>query len=502
MSRSAELGAIDAVVGRRWALSVVLVSNRVASTKADGPIEGGLASALLQAVKHSGAIWVGSRLRAADSSRPPLAALEPMGAGAIAKVDLPGDRYRRYYEGFANSALWPVLHSRPDLIRTDEDDYAAYCEINGMMARGLRSFLRPDALVWVHDYHFLTLAQELRRLGVDRPLGFFLHTPFPDRASFSCLPRHRELVRAMLQYDLLGFQTDGDRANFADYVRKEIGLTVPAQAFVIETKTRIETFPIGINTQAFANDAIKAAARPEVARLRGSLQDTKLVIGVDRIDYSKGLENRFRAFDLLFQTSPELKRQVSLLQIGLPSRGQIATYGRLQTELAAQVSEINGRHGEVDWQPIRYLNKGYAQSTLAGFYRTAQVGLVTPLHDGMNLVAKEYVAAQNPLQPGVLVLSKFAGAAKQLDAALLVNPNDMVDMTQAIRHALAMPLNERRERWETMMAVLEDTDVDTWFADFMASLAKSGRLPQIIPSRETAISPLITPTGLAAVKSS
>ncbi len=279
-------------------------------------------------------------------------------------------------------------------------------------------------------------------------------------------------------------------------------MTAPAQAFVVETKTRLETFPIGINTQAFAGDAIKAAARPEISRLRASLQNAKLVIGVDRIDYSKGLENRFRAFDRLFQTSPELKRQVSLLQIGLPSRGQIATYRRLQTELAAMVSDINGRHGEVDWLPIRYLNKGFAQSTLAGFYRTAQVGLVTPLHDGMNLVAKEYVAAQNPLDPGVLVLSKFAGAAKQLDAALLVNPNDMAEMTQAIRHALAMPLNERRERWETMMAVLENTDVDTWFADFMTSLAKSAHLPQIIPSREIAISPMMTPTGLAAVKSS
>jgi trehalose 6-phosphate synthase len=485
-------------------VSVVLVSNRAVSSRANGPVEGGLASALLQAVKHSGATWVGTRVRASDSARAqPLSALEALGAGTIALVDLPSERYRRYYEGFANSALWPVLHSRPDLIRVNEEDYAAYCDINAIMARGLRTFLRPDALIWVHDYHFLTLAQELRRLGVDRPIGFFLHTPFPDRCLFSSLPRHRELVRAMLQYDLIGFQTDTDRSNFAEYVRKELGLTAAAQAFVAETKTRIETFPIGIDTQAFANDAIRATARPDIARLRASLQNAKLVIGVDRIDYSKGLENRFRAFDRLLQTSPELKRQVSLLQIGLPSRGQIATYCRLQTELAAQVSDINGRHGEVDWLPIRYLNKGFAQSTLAGFYRTAQVGLVTPLHDGMNLVAKEYVAAQNPLDPGVLVLSRFAGAAKQLDAAFLVNPNDMADMTQAIRHALAMPLNERRERWEAMMTVLENTDVDAWFADFMASLAKSTRLPQIVPSRETAISPFLSSsTGLAAVKSS
>jgi trehalose 6-phosphate synthase len=488
-------------------VSVILVSNRAVSSKADGPIEGGLASALLQAVKNSGAIWVGTRVRASDAPRKqPLSTLEALGTGAIARVDLPSDRYQRYYAGFANSALWPVLHSRPDLIRANDEDYAAYCEVNGSMARALRSFVKPDSLVWVHDYHFLTLGQELRRLGVDRPTGFFLHTPFPERSSFSSLPRHRDLVRAMLHYDLIGFQTDTDRANFADYVRNELGLTAAAQVFVAETKTRIATFPIGINTQAFATNAITAAARPEVVRLRASLQNAKLVIGVDRIDYSKGLDNRFRAFDRLFQTNPELKRHVRLLQIGLPSRGQIATYGRLQTELATLVGEINGRHGEIDWVPIRYLNKGFPQSTLAGLYRTAQAGLVTPLHDGMNLVAKEYVAAQNPLDPGVLVLSKFAGAANQLDAAILVNPNDIEEMSQAVRRALAMPLNERRERWETMMSVLEKTNVDAWFADFMTNLTKSARLPEIRPSREIAISsPLsssTSPTGLAAVKSS
>lgn len=222
---------------------------------------------------------------------------------------------------------------------------------------------------------------------------------------------------------------------------------------------------------AFAERATKAAARPEVSRLRSSLQGAKLVIGVDRVDYSKGLVNRLRAFDRMLQSEPTLKWNVSLLQIAAPSRSHIDAYRQLQIELATLVGEINGRHGEVDWIPIRYLNKGYAQSTLAGFYRTGRVGLVTPFHDGMNLVAKEYVAAQNPLDPGVLVLSEFAGAAKQLDAALLVNPHDIDGVARAISNGLAMSSAERRDRWNAMMAKLEASPLDSWFSDFVAALA-------------------------------
>jgi trehalose 6-phosphate synthase len=470
----------------------ILVSNRVVSPKADGaPIEGGLASALIQAVKNSGAIWVGTRVSQNDTMRKePLAALEALGSGATARVDIPSERYRRYYEGFANSALWPILHSRPDLIRVDHDDYTAYCEVNAIMARSLRGFLKPDSTIWVHDYHFLTLGRELRRLGIDRPIGFFLHTPFPRPTSFVSLPGHRELARAMLQYDLIGFQTDTDLMNFATYVERNLGMSVPGRTFVTETRTTLASFPIGIDAHAFAADAVKAAARPDIARLRASLMGAKLVIGVDRIDYSKGLDNRLRAFDRLFQTAPELKRQVTMLQVALPSRGQISTYCRLQAELAALVSDINGKHGEIDWTPIRYLNKGFNQAALAGLYRAAHVGLVTPLYDGMNLVAKEYVAAQNPLDPGVLVLSERAGAAQQLDAALLVNPHDTEGMAEAIRTAMEMPLEERQERWQAMMAVVERDNIEAWFRDFTATLAETERALPRRASPELAMPPV------------
>jgi len=238
-------------------------------------------------------------------------------------------------------------------------------------------------------------------------------------------------------------------------------------------RTRAAVFPIGIDPQKFAQLAAKAVTHPDVSRLRRSLNGEALAIGVDRLDYSKGLVNRIKAFDRMWTLHPQLKRTASLLQIATPSRGGIEAYGNLQTEVARLVSDVNGIHGEVDWTPIRYLNKGFGQAVLAGLYRTAQVGVVTPLQDGMNLVAKEYVAAQNPENPGVLVLSKFAGAANELDTALLVNPHDIDGMARTIATALSMPLTERRMRWEAMMTKLHAHTIQRWFADFVDALQET-----------------------------
>jgi trehalose 6-phosphate synthase len=465
-------------------LSVVVISNRVAQAKPDEPVAGGLAAALLPMVRESGAIWVGSSGHAADAaqSKHAFAKIEALGSGALATVDIPAQHYLGFYEGFANSALWPALHSRPDLIQVTADDYTSYREVNAFMARALLRFNKPDAAFWVQDYHFLTLGAELRRLGVDRPIGFFLHTPWAERRTMAAVPHHADFVREMLAYDLIGFQTVEDRQHFEDYLQAELGLTPVDGSIATEWGwTQLATFPIGIDVDEFAARAARAVTRPEVARLRQSLQDEKLVLGVDRLDYSKGLLNRVRAFDRLLDMQPSLKRQVAMLQVAVLSRGNIRAYRELKAELAALVTEVNARHGEVDWTPIRYLNKGFSQLTLAGFYRTAQVGLVTPLHDGMNLVAKEYVAAQNPLDPGVLVLSSFAGAAKELDAALLVNPHNTDEMASQIARALAMSLEERRERWQRMVVKLRRASVRNWFGDFLNTLIAVRRAPAIPP---------------------
>jgi trehalose 6-phosphate synthase len=453
-------------------VNLVVVSNRVARGQANEPMTGGLAAALLPVVEKSGAIWVGSSGRVREGTqKEPFAEIEALGSGALAMLDLPAAHYGGYYEGFANSALWPALHSRADLIRVSEEDYSSYREVNAFTARALLRFKRPETAFWIQDYHFLALAAELRALGVTQPIGFFLHTPWPAREIIEGVPHHRELIEAMLACDLIGFQTAADCENFLGYIASYLGLEVENN--VVTSRygtTRVAVFPIGIDVEKFALQATRAVSHPEVSRLRRSLNGEKLAIGVDRMDYSKGLINRINAFDRMWTLYPSLARTVSLLQIATPSRGAIEAYGNLQSELAKLVSAVNGAHGEVDWTPIRYLNKGYSQTVLAGLYRTAQVGVVTPLHDGMNLVAKEYVAAQNPADPGVLVLSKFAGAANELDTALLVNPHDIDSMARTIASALAMPLPERQMRWEAMMMKLRSHTIQQWFADFVESL--------------------------------
>lgn len=454
-------------------MKLIVVSNRVARAAANEPLTGGLAAALLPVVERTGAIWVGSSDRLRDSSqKDPFTAIEALGAGALAMVELPAAHYAGYYEGFANSALWPALHSRLDLVRVSHEDYKSYREVNAFMARTLLRFRKPDAAFWIQDYHFLALGAELRSLGVTEPIGFFLHTPWPSATTITGVPNHRELIEAMLAYDLIGFQTADDRHNFLDYLSTELNYAVDGDTVSSRYGiSRCAVFPIGIDADKFAAQAVRASSHPEVSRLRRSLnRDEKLIIGVDRLDYSKGLMNRISAFDQMLTAQPGLHRAVSLLQIATPSRGTIDAYGALQGELAKLVSDVNGRHGEVDWTPIRYLNKGFGQTVLAGLYRSAQVGLVTPVQDGMNLVAKEYVAAQNPVDPGVLVLSKFAGAADELDSALLVNPHDVQGMARTLALALAMPQNERRMRWEAMMAKLQQRSIHTWFSDYVAAL--------------------------------
>lgn len=474
----------------------IVVSNRVARITPDHPMIGGLAAALLPAVKKSGVVWFGSSGNTRDIADgvTPLFEVESYGRGTIARVDLPAQHYEGFYAGFANSALWPLLHSRPDIARATAQDYAAYREVNAYMARTLAAFAPPQSTFWIHDYHFLTLASELRKLGVRRKIGFFLHTPWAERRVMTGLPQWRELADAMLAYDLIGFQTDRDRDNFAELLRQD--LRIPGTGLTFDSRhgsCRLATFPIGIDAQDFAERAQEADTSADVQRLRASLGESKLVIGVDRVDYSKGLEQRLQSFDLLLARYPALKRRLSLLQIATPSRSDIDTYRNLQADVARMVGEINGRHGEVDWTPVRYVNKGYCQSTLAGFYRAAAVGLITPLRDGMNLVAKEYIAAQDGNDPGVLVLSKFAGAAKELDAALLVDPNDTEAVVRRIATALTMPQEERRARWQRNMEKLLSHSIHAWFAGFMKAL-KTPAPENVFPLVPARLPPLRTGT--------
>jgi trehalose 6-phosphate synthase len=480
----------------------VVVSNRVAPVTPGGPMMGGLASALLPAVRKSGVVWFGSsgKTRKTIPGTTPLVQVESYGRGTIATVDLPDQHYSGFYEGYANSALWPLLHSRPDLARINSRDYVCYCEVNAYMARTLAAFGGSKSTFWIHDYHFLPLGRALRDLGITREIGFFLHTPWPERQIIARLPQYRELAQAMLAYDLIGFQTDRDRDNFADLVRHD--LRQPASGLAFRTRRgvcRLATFPIGIDAREFAASAQQSLNDPEVRRLRTSLEGAKLIVGVDRLDYSKGLIQRVQAYDRFLTEHPQFNRRVSMLQIAVPSRTTIETYRGLQCEVAGLVGDLNGRHGEIDWTPLRYVNKGYGQATLAGFYRMAAIGLVTPLQDGMNLVAKEFIAAQDSEDPGVLVLSKYAGAANELDAALLVDPCDIDEVATQIAAGLAMPRGERRARWQQMADRLQRRTIHRWFADFLQEL-KSPRAALVppVPGKVTPLRPSAREEAIAA----
>lgn len=444
---------------------------------------GGLAAALLPAVKKSGVVWFGSsgRTRNIPPGATPLVQIQSHGHGSIATVDVPEQHYSGFYKGYSNSALWPLLHSRTDLVRVSASDYASYRAMNAYMARMVTTFGGRQSCIWVHDYHFLPLALELRKLGVMQRIGFFLHTPWPNPHIFASLDQARELADAMLSYDLIGFQTDTDRKNFAEFVTKE--LRAPSSGTTVRTRDtscRFATFPIGIAVQEFAEQAQRASQDSDTRRLRASLNGSQLLIGVDRIDYSKGLRERLRAYDRLFERYPRLKRQLSMLQIAIPSRSSIEIYRNLQHDIAALAGEVNARHGDVDWTPVRYVTRSFCQSKLAGFYRAARVGVVTPLRDGMNLVAKEYVAAQDPADPGVLVLSRSAGAARELSAALQVDPSDIETTAQRIASALMMPREERFARWQDMMDVLLRHSLHAWFSGFMTTLKSTHRAEKFI----------------------
>ena len=454
---------------------LVIVSNRVGSPLKGN--EGGLATAILAAFGQREVVWFGWSGEVTD---------EPSGPTRVHRdgrltrmlVDLERSDYEGYYLEFANCVLWPVFHYRVNLAEYGRERWAAYNRVNEMFAERLAPAVEPDDILWVHDYHLMPLGAALRRLRVDNPIGFFLHIPFPAPEVLATLPVHEALVRALFAYDLVGFQTENDLQAFRDYVEREAGGWTDDDGTIhaYGTSVRAASFPISIDTRLVAARAARAASTSRAARLRDSLAGRRLVIGVDRLDYTKGLVHRFDAVERLLEGNPEYRRTVVVLQIAPPSREDVAEYQRIRAELDARIGRINGRFGEPDHLPLRYVNRSFRQETLFGFYRASRVGLVTPLRDGMNLVAKEFVASQDPDDPGVLVLSRFAGAARELEAALIVNPFDVDQIADALDRGLAMPVDERRVRHASMMAHLDDHDVHAWRNAFLEALQHPDRI--------------------------
>jgi trehalose 6-phosphate synthase len=462
---------------------LVVVSNRVSVPSDSSKRAGGLEVALRPALQNNGGVWLGWSGKVAAKNELETRSVRHKNIEYVI-TDLSKEGFEEYYSGFANRVLWPILHYRLDLAEFAHRDLSGYFKVNNHFATELEKIIARDDLIWVHDYHLIPIADALRRRGHSNRIGFFLHVPLPPPEILTSLPNHKKLIPLLMQYDVLGFQTDGDVQNFVRYLISECDQM--RQTRVLETadhnvtlsvngqQTLVASFPVGIEPRAFTRLARRNEQSPLVKNLTASLGGRNLVIGVDRLDYSKGLIQRLDAFDIFLENHREWLGKLTYLQITPTNRIEIPEYSELQAALESAAGRINGKYGEVSWTPIRYVNRVYARSVLAGLYRTARVGLVTPLRDGMNLVAKEYVAAQDPNDPGVLILSQFAGAAIKFQSALLVNPYDAESVAAALVQALAMPLEERRSRHKKLYAAICEYGVERWQREFLTAL-RQGR---------------------------
>ncbi len=457
---------------------LVAVSNRVGAPRGAASA-GGLAVALVEALQQSGGLWFGWSGKT-TSQKASTARLEHEGGLTLVTLDLPKDEYDGYYFGFSNRCLWPACHFRPDLIDFDHAAFEAYSKVNRRFAQALAPLLRDDDLIWVHDYQLLPLAHELRKLGATQRIGFFLHIPFPPPDLLVALPVHATLVDWLFDYDLVGLQTERDVHRLHDYLIQEAGGRVDGPRISANNReTRVAAFPIGIDAQQFNALARSPAGSREFNRMREALRGRTQIIGVDRLDYSKGLLRRMHAFERLLERHPKTHGNVEYLQVAPLSRRELKAYEDFRLELEHGAARINGRFASFDWTPLRYLTQPLPRRTLAGLYRASRIGLVTPLRDGMNLVAKEYVAAQDPEDPGVLVLSRFAGAAAQMTMALQVNPYDLTEVADAIERARTMPLAARQLRRDCLFDALQRDDVAHWRTAFIDALqaGTAGRAP-------------------------
>jgi trehalose 6-phosphate synthase len=451
---------------------LIVVSNRVNPPSGTGEESvGGLAMALAAALREYSGLWFGWSGKALPEFTGQIA-MQKVDGVTVATVDLADADVDEYYNGYANKTLWPLFHYRSDLTAYDRAYGEGYERVNARFAETLRPLIERDDLVWIHDYHLIPLARELRKLGVKNRIGFFLHVPWPAHQLVTTLPGHRKLVQAMFDYDLVGFQTAEYRQAFEEYVLAEAEgeITAPGCLKAFGRTVQVGAFPIGID----AADFTRMLRSPKARRMRDLMTACtvfrRLIVGVDRLDYSKGLEERFLGFERLLAESPEIRREVLMLQIAPVSREGVEAYQEIRGRLDALSGRINGEYADIDWAPFRYVNKNYRRDELAGIYSAARVGLVTPLRDGMNLVAKEFVAAQNPEDPGVLILSRFAGAARQLSEALLVNPNSPEELADAMKRALAMDKSERIRRWSALFENVQREDVTAWRDSFVSAL--------------------------------
>lgn len=446
---------------------LVIISNRVAST--DKPASGGLAIAMEELLQQTGGIWFGWSGDIIESETLSSDKIHVNQDSLITRItfDLTQQQYDSYYHGFSNDVLWPVFHNRVDLANFNSFNYEGYQLVNKMFALIIQKFLKEDDIIWAHDYHLIPLASELRDLNCNQRIGFFLHIPLPPPVILESIPQHKVLINNLAAYDLIGFQTSQDVEHFSSYLKRNEKI---GNKYLSKKKISYKEFPIGIDTENFIKFSSTNIAKDACFKINQEYSQRRLIIGVDRIDYSKGLIHRIQILRELFHLFPENRKSATLIQVGSPTRENNATYINVREEFETLCGAVNGDYGDLDWMPVRYLHQTFSRENLAGLYRAASVGMVTPLKDGMNLVAKEYIAAQDPKDPGVLILSQFAGAAEQLKEALIVNPYDIESTAKSLQTALKMSLHERIERHQSLLQVISEKNVHWWSTEFLSVL--------------------------------
>jgi trehalose 6-phosphate synthase/phosphatase len=458
----------------------IIISNRLptkAQRTSDGlafqPSEGGLATGLGSIYRADGNVWVGwPGLEVVDPAEQ-AQVTEQLAADSMAPVFLTEAEIHDFYEGFSNGTLWPTFHYFSELATYEPTHWQAYQAVNEKFCAAVLALAGPDDTIWVHDYQLLLLPEMLRQARPEATIGFFLHIPFPSYELLRVLPWGAELLRGMLGADLIGFHTYDYLHHFLSAVGHLLGL--PTHNGQVETPTRtvlVDAFPMGIDYARYAETAASEAAQAHEQAYRAALGSARTVLSIDRLDYTKGIAQRLRAFELLLRRHPEWQGRVSLLMVVVPSRDQVAQYAALKEEIDELVGRLNAQFGTIAWTPIQYFYRSFPFEELVGLYRLADVALVTPVRDGMNLVAKEFVASKVN-GPGVLVLSERAGAAQELADALLINPTDTGQLADALHEALTMPPDEQLTRLAHLRELVQHYDVFAWTELFMNRLQYS-----------------------------
>lgn len=435
------------------------------------PSEGGLATGLGSIYRQGDNLWIGWPGLFVQDEAEENHIREELREDNMAPVFLTEAEIRDFYEGFSNSTLWPTFHYFSEFALYEQSHWEAYVEVNKKFCAAVLAHAGPEDTIWVHDYQLLLLPELLRQARPEASIGFFLHIPFPSQELIRVLPWRTELLRGMLGADLIGFHTFGYMRHFLSAVTHLLGY--PAQNGQIETpnrSVRVDAFPMGIDYERYAQAAASPQATEHQAEYREALRDTRVILSIDRLDYTKGIAQRLRAFDQLLQRYPEWRGQVSLIMLVVPSRDQVAQYASLKEEIDELVGRINAQYRTISWNPILYFYRSLPLEELAALYRLAEVALVTPIRDGMNLVAKEYVASRLD-QRGVLILSERAGAARELSDALIINPTDLSQLVDAMHQALVMPEDEQIARMSAMQALVKRYNVFSWTRLFMNQLA-------------------------------